>query len=145
MQMLMSFPSYPSGTQLTFLLVELLQAEQQLVDSGYPDRVVQFMAATAGLRASLVTHIRNHPAMAPAGGGEDLFHLPPPAVVLHRGGSSSNRGGSSSNRGRCRLDADERKRRMDKELCLACGEPGHWKHECPNMGKGKGRGPKPPG
>jgi hypothetical protein len=166
LDMLLGFPGFPGGTQLTSLLVELLRAEQQIVDS--PVLVGQFLTATADLRASLADHIQNHPAMTPGGGGGDLFHLTRPTLgLVDRDRSSSYPGprreaaprlsphgprraftmhASCAGRGprgdtvRTRqLEDEEWQRHSDCELCLACGEERHWKRECPNVGKGKGR------
>jgi hypothetical protein len=60
LNVLLGFPGYPGGTQLTSLLVELLRAEQQFVDS--PVLAGQFLAATADLRARLANHIQNEKA-----------------------------------------------------------------------------------
>jgi hypothetical protein len=143
MLMLRCLPGSPQGSHWTFLLIELVRAEEQLVDYGFPELVGQFLAETAGLRSWLARHIRNHPAMAPGGGSVDLFQMPLPTVVLYRGGSSSSQGEDSTNPGRGRLGDDERARRMDQNLCLACGKSGHWKDDCPNMSKGK-KGKKGP-
>jgi hypothetical protein len=140
MYMLMDFPGSPRGTHLAFLLIELIRAEEQLVDSGFPELVGQFLAETASLRSRLAKHIRDHPAMAHGGGSVDLFQMPLPAVVLRRGGSSSSRGKGSTNIGRVQLDADEHARRKEKDLCFACGKKGHRSLEC-RTGQGRKGGP----
>lgn len=44
-----------------------------------------------------------------------------------RGGQGGRQGGG--------LSREERQRRMNQGLCLACGEPGHLKHDCPTKKK----------